>query len=72
MDRKINPSLLDIVYLYHEKLIGFSEARGLLEGVIPGYTAVRDQELDAYVTMTEQAQDEEQTLEEEPPDLPGE
>jgi len=72
MERQINPSLVDITYLYDRELIGFSEARNLLEMVFPAFVEARDKEFDEYMTILEQAQNEEKTLTEEPPELPGE
>lgn len=71
-DRTINPSLVDITYLYDTKLIGFREARNLLEIVFPDFVNARDSELDDYMTLLEQRDDESKTLTDEPPDLPGE
>lgn len=71
MAREINPSLVDITYLYDQKLIGFSEARNLLEQVFPGFVEARDKELDQLVTDAEQSTDLKMLPSgEEPPDLP--
>jgi hypothetical protein len=70
MERKINPSLVDIVYLYDNKIVGFKEARNLLAAVFPEFITARDSELDDYMTMIEQREDESKSLEEEPPEPP--
>jgi hypothetical protein len=60
-----------IVWLYDAGSIGFKEHRDLLERVVDHLAAVRDHELDDYQTLMEQREDENKTLEDEPPELPG-
>jgi hypothetical protein len=59
-----------ITWLYDAGMIGFKESRDLLELTISGFKEVRDRELDEYQTLLEQRDDENKTLEDEPPDLP--
>jgi hypothetical protein len=59
-----------IAWLYDATMIGFKESRDLLELTISGFKEIRDHELDEYQTLLEQRDDENKTLEDEPPDLP--
>lgn len=60
-----------IVWLYDAHSIGFKEHRDLLERVVKGLADVRDHELDEYMTVVEQSENEDKTLEEEPPEPPA-
>jgi hypothetical protein len=56
MAEGIRDEIKEIIFLYREQLIGFGEARSLLEGVIPGFSAVRDQDLDAHESALVEAE----------------
>lgn len=55
-----------ITYLHEAQLLGFREARSLLEGLLDGFDTVRDTELDDYVTTVEQAEKETDEIPEPP------
>lgn len=58
-----------IVWLHENQSLGFKEHRDLLEALVTRFNTIRDHELDDYVTLTEQSENEDKTLDEEPPEL---
>lgn len=59
-----------VAWLYESSMIGFKESRDLLQLLIRDFEQVRDKELDEHVVLLEQRENEDKSLDEEPPDLP--